>query len=417
MEQQSITWPLLNKILFRFFFAFVLLIICSFSFPHTYIPDVGKFGTSFFELMAKWTAKNILHLKHSYTSRIISDSTGMYINFLNIFAISLIICGIWTLADRKRKNYQLLCYTFFVFVRYYLAMQLLMYGFSKIFKWQFYLPEPNTLFTTLGNTSKDLLYWSTMGASRSYTMFTGIIEVLAGVLLLFKRTKLLGAVIAAAAMINIVMINFSFDISVKLYSCFLLLLCCIIIAPYSKKLFYFFVLDKKFEGEERKDVHYPRKKNSIYIISKTLVIVFLFADALAVYFKTKNFNDDFAVRPLLHGAYEVKAFIKGNDTLPPLLSDTLRWKRMFIHRREYLIAQFMNDEMKDYKLEYDTGHRHLVLNGYDSSQIILGYALPNDTTLILNGSMQNDSVKIFFKKINLHSLPLLKNQFNWTIDQ
>ena len=414
MQSITLIWPVGHKILFRFIFIFVLLFIGSFSFPHTYIPDVGNFTSPYFEKLVKWTAGNILHIQHSYTSRLISDSTGMYIHILNLVVIALVITSVWTLIDRKRNNYRLLGDAFFVFIRYYLAIQLLMYGLSKIFKWQFYLPEPNTLFTTLGHIPKDLLYWSTMGISRSYTIFSGIIEVLAALLLLFRRTKLLGAIIATGAMVNVVMINFSFDISVKLYSCFLLLLCCIIIALDGKRLSRFFFSGKAIAEQKPDNYHVQRK---YYLVVKSIIIIFLFADALAVYFKENNFNDDKAPRPFLHGAYEVQTFIKNNDTLPPLLTDTLRWRRMIIHRRGYLITQFMNDEMKDYQFSYDTVNTQLILDDYDATQIILNYTIQKDSTLFLTGTINMNSIQVVLKKINLKTLPLFNDNFNWTIDE
>lgn len=410
-------WSFFEKTSFRFFFVFVLLFIFSFSFPHEYIPDIGKYTSPFFEALVKWCAKNIFRTEHPFTSELISDSTGLYIHTAILLVLSALISAAWSFTDRKTAHYNFLSYWFIVIVRYYLALQLLVYGFNKIFKWQFYLPEPNTLFATVGNTYQDLLYWSTIGSSWSYTVFLGVVEVLSAGLLLFRRTQLLGALISIAVMLNVVMVNFSFDISVKLYSCFLLFLSSIIITLDFKKLIYLFILQKPVNDTLWILRYDSKKKKKIHTAVKTFVIVFMLFDTLAMYIKSGNFNDDNAPRPLFHGAYDVDLFVKNKDTLAPLMNDSFRWKRMFIHGRGYLITQGMTDEMEDYTLKYDTLNKFLLIDNYgDSVKTKLHYTQLNDSALILNGKFYGDSLIVYLRKINLNKLPLLQKEFNWTID-
>jgi len=407
-------WTFPEKITFRFFSVFVLLFIISFSFPHYYLPDLGKFVAPLFEPLVKFSANNIFGINH-YASHLVSDSTGLYVHVFNLFFIALIVCIIWSFLDKKK--YSVLFYWLLVVARYYLALQLFVYGFNKVFKWQFYLPEPNTLYTPLGNVPPDLLYWSTMGISRAYTVFLGIAEVLAACLLLFRRTTLFASLLSVVILINVLVINFSFDISVKVYSAFLLLLAILIVSPDVKRLFCFFFSDKIKEHEKWKPVYASAKTHNIYRSVKTIVICFILFDVLSIYFITTNFNDDKEPRPLFHGAYDVTLFVKNNDTLLPLSTDTYRWKRMFVHRRGYLITQFMNDEMQDYKLEYDTLHHKLIIEDYDTNEKTdFAYSETSDTTLVLSGKMKNDSVNVYLKKINIDALPLLQNDFHFTTD-
>jgi hypothetical protein len=408
-------WSPARKIIFRFVAVFVLLFINSFSFPHRYIPDIGKYTSYIFEAMVVWCAENILALKQPYTSALISDSTGMYLNTIILLFISLIICLLWTLLEKKGLNYNMLFYWFRTGISYYLAMQLFAYGFSKIFKWQFYLPEPNILFTYLGDVPRDLLFWSSMGSSRPYTMFTGFAEVSIALLLLFRRTRLLGGLLAAGILTNVLMINLCFDISVKLYSAFLLLLSLIIAAPEAKRLWDFFIWNKPSQAFLWEPT-YETRKHRLYLSGKTFIILFILADALAGYVAANNFNDDKAERPKMHGAYSVNTFVKNQDTLKPLMTDTLRWKRIFVHRRDYLIIQGMDDRMEDYSINYDTIHRELIIEDYNSNVITLKYSHPNDSTLLLNGNMNGNTLEVSLKKINLSQLPLLQNEFHWTSD-
>ena len=50
----------------------------------------------------------------------------------------------------------------------------------------------------------------------------GVVELLGGVLLTCRRTRLLGALVVLGVMANVVMLNFCYDVSVKLHSSHLL---------------------------------------------------------------------------------------------------------------------------------------------------------------------------------------------------
>lgn len=394
--------------LFRLFFVFVPVFIFSFSFPHALLPDAGKFFSPFFEIFAGWTAEHVFGSNSLYAYKLVSDSSGMYANALNIFVFALLVAGAWTFLRKKTQQQNLKTF-FFVFIRYYLASQLLCYAFSKIFKYQFYLPEPNTLFTTVGNTPRDMLYWTSMGSSYTYTVFSGIIELIPALLLLFRRTTLLGALIAAGVMINVLMINIGFDISVKLYSAFLLLLCILLVAPHRKRLLQFF--SGKATNENRPQPFYRDEKwKRVYVPLKIAVIALLLLDSCFYNLQTGNFNDDKFPRPPLHGAYEINFFRQNGETL---LHDPLRWKRVFIHRRNYLIVQHEDETMQDFPIETDTAAHLIRISAAD----YFSYRVNADSSLSFTGKIGADDYKLELRKIPLENLPLLKKEFGWMMDQ
>lgn len=404
-----------STFLFRFIFVFVILFIPSFSFEHEFLPDPGKFLAPFFEKLAAWTGKTFFNFSPQVTYEIQSDTVGFYLHALNLFIISFLLTIAWSVIDKKRTNYRQLSYWFFVFIRFYLAMQLFSYGFNKIFKWQFYFPEPNTLYTTIGNAPRDFLYWSSMGTSRFYVIFSGIAEVLAATLLLFRRTYIAGAIVSLLVLINVLMINLGFNVSVKLYSFFLVTLCIVLLIPESKKLFGFFFLRKPASLENEQPV-YSKRTSRVLIILKIIVIAAIILDPLSLYIRTKNFNDDLDPRPPLHGAYEVKTFVKNSDTLLPLTTDDYRWRRMFVHRQGYLITQQMNDEMLSYELFVDTTRKKLMIKN-ESGLSYLDYSMRNESAFLLNGIFFGDTLHVEMEKVDLKTLPLLQDEFKWAIDQ
>src|SRR4030095_10507846 len=78
--------------------------------------------------------------------------------------------------------------------------------------------------------------WAFMSVSRPYVVFTGVVEFVGGVLLLTRRTTCMGALITTGAMINLFLLNLTYDVNVKLLSGQMLLMAVVLLAPYAKRL-------------------------------------------------------------------------------------------------------------------------------------------------------------------------------------
>ena len=389
---------------------FVFLFIISLQFPYHVLPDIGKFTSTLFEMLRTWLGGG--------AGDLVSDSRAMYLHTFLLILISTMGGTVSFYLDKDGRHYTRIKYWFRIAIAWYLSLQLFKYGFDKLFKHQFYLPEPNTLFTPLGYLSRDILYWSTIGASYSYNVFMGLLEIIPACFLLFKRTRLFGALIAMAVMLNVLMINLGFDISVKLYSAFLLLLSGIIIAPDIKRLYSVLVADKAYEPKVVKPSIDSPRWIIISAIAKSLVIGLILFECLYIYVITGNFNDDRAARPYLHGAYDVTFLKRNKATHTSSIGDWGRLKRIFIHRRGYFITQYENDAMQDYKLINDLEMGRLNLEQYNGSNIVFDYRYSEkDSLLRLKGLVGTDSIEIVAKQVDLKKLPLMQGEFHWTVQE
>jgi hypothetical protein len=402
--------------LFRSNFIFVLLFTFSFSTPTHYIPSLRNYTDPIFEQFVLWTGTFIFRFQEPFIYQLTSDSTGAFIHTFNLMILACFAAWIWG-RIQPNFNYDKLSYAFYAYVRYYLALQLFLYGFNKIFKCQFFLPEPNTLYTRVGEVPKDLLFWSAMGSSYFYTVFGGVMEVLAGSLLLFRKTYLLGSLIAFGVLGNVLAINLGFNISVKLYASFFLFLSLTLIAPYLKSLYSFFIHQKFIKSELWFPAFSTKKRRLFYSLIKTISIWFLLFEALVPYFKVNNFNDDLQKRPLFHGAYAVTSFLKNEVPVPALTAFTKRWKRVFVHRRGYFIVQTMENKMQDYKFEYDLEAQQFYL---EHSETLVEYQLKYTESatgdLQLRGNIEGQDIQVRLRQLDWRKSPLLKQEFNWTID-
>lgn len=323
-----------------------------------------------------------------------SDSTGLYIHAGIIFLIA-IITSLYTatrMDDARRSKITGIIRTI---ASYYLALLLLKYGLDKFMKSQFYLPEPNILFTPLGKLDKDILFWSAMGSSYSYNVFMGIAEVIPALLLIIPRTRQIGALIATGVFLNIFAINLSFDISVKIFSFFLLLISFNLAIPIFKRL-----VNQKLEPIKKPNAFVKWRKPFHRQIVLSFLLVLIFTESLYPLTIAQNWNDDVADRPYLHGAYES-------------VDKQSAIKRVFVHRDGYLVFQDQSDNFTDLKLDIDQVGRKFKVQDYDQHQTAIPYQWDNRSGhLTLHIAGQN----LEFSSIDWKRLPLLKQQFHWTVD-
>ncbi|WPV02326.1 hypothetical protein SNE26_11115 [Mucilaginibacter sp. cycad4] len=96
-------------------------------------------------------------------------------------------------------------------LRYFLAYEVTVYGFAKILKTQFaHLYMRDNI--PVGSLNGFELTWNYFGHSYTFAVILGLIQIGGGILLLFRRTALLGTCILLPVMLNIVLINIFYNI-------------------------------------------------------------------------------------------------------------------------------------------------------------------------------------------------------------
>jgi len=335
-----------------------------------------------------------------------SDTISLNILLLLLFFIAG--CIGFFIPFKAYKRLQINSFIRVVIV-YYLAFILLKYGFDKVFKAQFYLPEPNILYERFGNLTKDILFWSTIGTSRFYSVSTGIIEVLTALLLLFRPTRTLGILLSIVVFFHIVLINFGFDISVKTFSLFLFFASVYLILPAIKSLFAFLILQQK-QRIQKLDfkVSLPHFASAGI---KLFVIGWMFIQVILPYVSFRNFNDDTSERPFLHGVYKINNTEINGEVLA---FNTFPYKYIYIHRNNYIILEDQDGIRKDYYFNLNNVSNSLDVYDYDQNfkRVFFEYN-KNDSILRLH----YENYILDAKAQNWRLMPALQNTFHLTIDQ
>jgi uncharacterized membrane protein YphA (DoxX/SURF4 family) len=126
--------------------------------------------------------------------------------------------------------------------RYYLGIAMLGYGLAKIFRSQFADLPADWFATPLGEASPMGLVWRFMGSSAPYAIIAGLLEFIGGLLLLFPRTSPAGALFLLPVLGNVVLLNFCYDVPVKLGSTHYFLIALVLSAPSLRTVFELLVL-------------------------------------------------------------------------------------------------------------------------------------------------------------------------------
>lgn len=339
-----------------------------------------------------------------------SDSKALYLLVALFVLLSVILSSCFLkFLDKKIKVERIAFFTRNM-ISYYVAIILLKYGCDKLFKTQFSLPEPNILFTPLGKLDKDILFWSTMGSSYTYNILTGIAEIIPAILLLVKRTRSIGLLISLGVLLNVCIINISFDISVKVFSGFLLFITFFALIPVLKKYHSF----SKHGVYEPYCVPISTRKNTKHTLIKAAMLLFFGIESLQPYLQANNFNDDAFARPPLHGAYRICSIVQNNQPIP---IHVFRYKRFFIHRDNYLIFQDQQDEMTDLAFELNVKNNTLTTHDYTMNDETVGFSYNRSAKkLTLRFKRNHGILTVTGKAENWKQLPLLRKQFHFTVD-
>jgi hypothetical protein len=258
-NSQPASWRFIERIFFRFSFCYIVLYYSPTLLE--LLPGIGR--------LIAWTSHSWKQLIYStiggaspsqWTGS--GDTLAAYISQAVVLVLAFAAGLIWSLLDRHRTSYIRLHGWLKVLARYALAFTLLSYAFAKILPIQFPHLQNSRLADSYGQSSPMGLLWRFMGFSPAYTAFAGCSELLPAIFLFFRRTALLGSLLAFAVMLNVVMLNFCYDVPVKLYSLNLLALTVFLVAPQARRLSRIFLLNAPVHPADLSEPAFQRPSTS-----------------------------------------------------------------------------------------------------------------------------------------------------------
>lgn len=407
----SMHWHPLTKFAFRFGACYIFLYTMSNQFIFSFALD------PLWQAVVPWFAEHILHLPEPITvfTNGSGDTTYNWVSLLVYLIIAGIASLIWSSVDAKRPNYEKLLQWLLVLVRYYLIYEMVLYGLAKVFYMQFRPPMYMRLMQSFGDASPMGLLWTFMGFSKGYTIFAGLGELIGGLLLLFHRTRTLGALVIAGVMANVVMMNFCYDVPVKILSSHILLLAIFLIALDGKRLWQVFVAN-----ESSKPLTYPPlfanpKHEKIKNVVKWLIVIAGLIPLVYNSFNRMQQWGDSAPKPALYGLYEVERFERNGVEIAPLTTDSTRWDKLAIDWKDRAVIQQMTGKRTWYVFEPDTVE-HLITHHPTSDTTVVDtfrYHWIDAEHIRLEGIQAGDTLQIEMKTKRKDDFLLMNRGFHW----
>lgn len=316
---------------------------------------------------------------------------------------------------------------FFILVRYQIALRMSWFAIAKVFPVQMPFPTLSQLNTNLGDFTPGKLYWLTTGVSPFFEVFAGVFELTATILILFRRTTTLGALMMIAILLPIWFVNIGYDAGVELASLNLLFLSLLLLAKNARQFWVILIEHKTAALNYIAPLKLSKnwQRSGRIILKASFILLFLVYRGYEygkLYANGKTFKLplDNGVQNFV-GFYNVDEFKINNKSIAYSPYDSVRWQNVVFEKFNTISIRVakpasLNTNNKDRTTEYygnigrlfygyeaDTiRHRFVLRNRIDTaSKITLRYFQPNSKTFILSGLDENrDSIFVVLNKVD-----------------
>jgi hypothetical protein len=410
-------WGAAKRLLFRFAFAY--LVLYNLPFPLNMLPSqaTSQWYDALWDAPVHWIGKHLFHVDITVRPNGSGDTTFNYVQVFCYLVLAIGVALVWTLFDRRRPSYQRLYAGLRVYVRYALAATMITYGVDKVIELQFSSPTPDRLLQTYGESSPMGLLWTFMGFSALYCFFGGAAEMLGGLLLSFRRTTLLGALVCIGVLTNVVMLNMSFDVPVKLYSSHLLAQALFLAAPDLRRLANLFLLNRAVApAQEPPLIARPRVRKIAEALVAVLFITYVGYSLFDAYRQSKVYGT-LAPKPPYYGIWAVDEIAIDGQVRPPLLTDPDRWRRVLFPYPDMLAIQPLEGQLTYYRLKLTPATHTLTLTtgsrAKKKMQADLSYRETGPGRLELAGTFKGRKLHATLHREELSKFQLISRGFHW----
>jgi hypothetical protein len=422
-------WPTWRKIGFRFAFIYMALYMAPWSLVAGYLPWIHlDFITQFYDKAWDWAVRfvnnGLFHVAENLVPFNGSGDTSFgWAQLWFMLCLSVLGCIIWSVIDDKRKNYEKLDYWLRVCVRYYIALFCFVYGIIKLFVLQMIFPNISQLATPLGDLLPMRFSWLFIGYSTPYQIFSGAMETIAGLLLLNRKTVTLGLVMATGVFLHVFVLNLAYDIPVKLFSGHLLLFAIFLLMYEMRRLVDFFILNRPSEPDTSFNPTFTNRwmRYARIVAKLTFIVVVVIMPAFQNYERHQQVYNQPETKPIRSGLYDIDLYVlNGKDTVPPLTTDSLRWKNVAFEKGGFgsvdafdpLFFQRYKRSYFNYKADTVKGLLKFVQFRDTIPLYSMKYKLPDENTVQLWTKVKDDSVYMQLRRSKRH-FQLTERQFHW----
>ena len=408
-------WRLPTRIAFRFcvvYFGLFCLTFAQITFVFTgvlsqWLPDRAVLWQMIaLDPVTGWVGRTVFGVDSPLMDSGSGDQAAIWVLIFWLLVVALVATAVWSVLDRRRVAYPRLAAWFTTFLRLCLGGQMLFYGFAKVIPTQMPTPPLSSLLEPFGNLSPMAVLWLQVGSSHPYEIALGAVEVVAGLLLFWPRTALLGALLSVVGTGQIFLLNMTYDVPVKILSFHLLVISVILVAPHVRRLADVLVLQRQADPFIPADLFTSPRRNRIAVAVQLALGVWIAAGCVAINVAGWYEYGDGRAKPELYGIWSVTEFTVDGAPRPPLTTDEMRWQRVVFDQPGLVTYQRMDGELVDVPAT-QTG------DTLDLPDVGVFTVDHDGENLHLDGRLDGRPVTIDLQRQSLDDFTLLSRGFNW----
>jgi hypothetical protein len=273
------------------------------------------------------------------------------------------------------------------------------------------------LIEPVGSASLSDLLWTFIGASTPYQMITGCAEMLAGLLLLTPQTTMLGALIGLADMLQVFLLNMTYDFGLKQISFHLLVMFLWLLAPELRRLADVLVFNRATTPVTHPALFASARSNRLALMTQLA-----FGAYLLVMFSTLSVRYYYAAggpgseKSPLYGIWNVEQLSVNDEVRPAALNDyDRRWRRVVFDAPNVVVFQRTDDSLAHYGAAIGDGGRTLALTKRNSKTWSARFTIerPAPDRLVIAGEMDHRRISMQLQRVELDTFRLLRSTFRW----
>lgn len=423
----NIVWKTYEKVLFRLAFIYFFLQALPLDWKYyRHLLSIDWLHLSFRELfqISKYTPQ-----LSSGTYDPQNWGLATFADWGIIFGVAVIGTIIWSFLDQQRSNYSRLFAYLRIIVRYRLAIAVIAYGFLKLFQLQAPYPSISSLNTPYGDFTTWKMFSLSLGIVPGYESFLGAVELIAGILLLYRNTATIGATIIIFFTGNVFMSNLAYEGGEVVYSFYLVTLALFLVVYDGQRIIKLIILHVPVTPAIPV-LSWNRQQRIVRLVLKSaLVLVFFVLYGFSAHYNAENhgyhFSDHKGIKGF-SGLYTVADFRKNGDIHPYSLTDSLRWQDVVFEKWSTLSIKInhqdsvYNDNVEQVPLSKQessfessgtVGRRYFTYEADTVRHLIslkdphlkgtagtLNYTLQADSTLLLSGVLEGDTILATLQK-------------------
>lgn len=239
--------------------------------------------------------------------------------------------------------------------------------------------------------------------------------MLGGALLILPRLTALGALVSAAAMTNVFLLNMSYDVPVKLFSFNLLLMSCFLLLPDLGRLANVFILNRPTRPLLPQPLFQRRWLAVCLVALQLLFLAWCSGYDLHQSYSGSEQYGDLAPRPPLYGIYTVDELTVDGQVRPPLFTDATRWRYVTFDLFNVISLVPADGPVQRFRGKLDDKAGTLELSKPSDKKWKADFKLDRRShdEMELSGTMDGQAVKAKIRKLDYNSFLLNSRGFHW----